>query len=149
MVILQNQNPRGSVCNWAKSQGVILQFGLFFFLEESHNEKLRDKQKFKNFDWLLESTFKKKKKNHKSQLFILYGMESYEFHFTFQLSSGSTWELSFSSVISFDCSWPQPHVSNRKDRLFKTGLILYGSEARIFWVGTPCSNLSISSYRKK
>ena len=28
MVILQNQNPRESVCNWAKPQGVILQFGL-------------------------------------------------------------------------------------------------------------------------
>ena len=26
MVILQNQNPRGSVCNWAKPKGVIMHF---------------------------------------------------------------------------------------------------------------------------
>ena len=34
VVILQNQNPRGSVCNWAKPEEVIMHFNLFFFLNK-------------------------------------------------------------------------------------------------------------------
>ena len=32
VIILQNQNPRRSVCNWAKPYGVIMHFSLIFFL---------------------------------------------------------------------------------------------------------------------
>ena len=32
VVILQNQNLRGSVCNWAKPQGVIMHFSLYLII---------------------------------------------------------------------------------------------------------------------